>query len=83
MASSSGNATVAPRPRRIVRREIAFLIAEVCQGFLQMKRYRVIDLATDVLGAQVAHQSIALVPFDANDVLVKNVPLLRANHRAG
>ena len=25
MASSSGNATVAPIPRRIVRREIAFL----------------------------------------------------------
>src|SRR5215212_2333981 len=53
-------------------RERARFVAEVCEAFLQVQRYGIVNLGRDIACLQVVHHRIAMLG-NANYVLMKDV----------
>src|SRR5206468_1043653 len=66
---------------RFADREVAFAVAEEAEAFLQVQRDRVVDLAADLLVAEVLDERVTLAAADADDVLIEDVSSVRQHRR--
>src|SRR4029078_1037064 len=68
--------------RALRLRKCSFFVAEITETFLPVKGDRVINFGTDAALLQMFHQRIAMT-WDANHILVKDVPAIRPHKRRG